>query len=149
MNTADVKRNTSSSESIEPSRSGLDDTVDAMASWMRNLSEVGSLLSKLAIAEIKLALSDLRRFLVLAFIASQIMLLAWVGLCAFLSWLAFETSGYASLGFLVFLVLQIMVLAVIRVLLRRYRRSFSLPETRFELKTLVWGEGYGKESSGS
>jgi len=47
MNTADVKRNTSSSESIEPSRSGLDDTVDAMASWMRNLSEVGSLLSKL------------------------------------------------------------------------------------------------------
>lgn len=148
MTSPEDQREFSSPESVESDTDKRGGDLDATLTWLRDISELGAILSRLAIAEIRLAASDMRRCLVLALLALPLMLLAWIGLCVLISWFAYSLSGYPSAGFVTFFLLQVATLLVIKGLLSKYRKSFGLPETRNQLKGLFEDAGYGKEKSG-
>lgn len=150
MTAPEDRQTVSSTESAEPvanQPSGGD--LSATLNWLRDISELGSILSRLAIAEIGLAAGDAARCLVLVFVALPIVWLAWVGLCVLISWFGYSLSGYPGVGFATFFLLQLVTLLFIAYLLSKYRKSIGLPETRAQLKGLFEDVGYGKKGTGS
>lgn len=149
MTSPEDQRDFSSPDAVEQETEKRGGDLDATLTWLRDISELGAILSRLAIAEIGLAASDMGRCLVLALVALPIMLLAWIGLCVLVSWFAYSLSGYPAAGFATFFLIQVATLLVIKRLLSKYRKSFGLPETRKQLKGLFEDAGYGKEKTGS
>ncbi|MEQ8406910.1 MAG: hypothetical protein RKH07_01370 [Gammaproteobacteria bacterium] len=139
----------SSSQRPEPDSDTMSAELLAARDWLKDLTEAGSLLSRLAIAEVRLALSDFRRSLVLGLVAIQVMLLAWAGFCAFIAWSIYLASGYTIIGIATFLLLQVIMLVVIRLLQKRLHKSMRLPETRRQLQSILEDFGYGQGSTGS
>lgn len=149
MTSPEDQREFSSAGSVEQETDKGEGDLDATLTWLRDVSELGAILSRLAIAELRLAVGDMGRCLVLALLALPLLLLAWIGLCVLVSWFAYSLSGYPGAGFAAFFLLQVVPLLVIKWLLSKYSRSFGLPETRYQLKRLFEDAGYGKKKSGS
>lgn len=149
MTSPEDQQEFSSSASVEQETDKRGGDLDATLTWLRDISELGAILSRLAIAEIGLAAGDMGRCVVLALLALPIMLLAWIGFCVLVSWYAYSLSGYPGAGFAAFFLLQVATLLMIKWLLSKYRRSFGLPETRKQLRGLFEDAGYGKKKTGS
>lgn len=113
------------------------DELSAWLDWFRQLYALGSALSVLASAEIRLASGDLRRLLVLGLFLFPIILFAWLGLSVFISWLVYTQSGLPGAGFFAFFAVQVVAIVYMRFLFKKYRRSLTLPTTRRYLDEII------------
>lgn len=120
-----------------PGRSRQQVELEAWLRWLVDLRDTGSALLQLAAAELQLAASDLRRFILLSLLVLPVALLAWLGLAVFLSWVVYAASGSLGAAFAGFFLLHFGILLVIRHLLARYRKSMGLPVTRQHLGEIV------------
>lgn len=119
--------------SEEPAGSRQQVELEAWLRWLGDLRDAGSALLRLAAAELQLAASDVRRFLLLSLLVLPVAFLAWLGFALFLSWVAYSLTGTLGAAFAGFFLLHFAILVVIRQLLARYRKSMSLPVTREHL----------------
>lgn len=123
--------------SEDPARSQRQVEFEAWLQWFGDLREVGSALLRLAAAELQLAAGDLRRFLLLSLLVLPMGFLAWLGFALLLSWSLYSVTGSLGAGFAGFFLLHFSILLVIGRLLKRYRKSMSLPLTREHLGGIV------------
>ena len=130
-------------------REGREDEFETWLRWLQELTEVGTGLSRLAAAEVRLATSDLKRFFVLSLLILPVALLAWCGFGVFLGWIAYELSGLPVMGFGTFLVLQLLALLLMRARLASYRRNMRLPVTRKQIKLIIEEAGFASQKADS
>lgn len=116
--------------SEDPARLRRQLEIDAWLRWLADLRDAGSALLRLLAAELRLASSDLKRFLLLSLLVLPLVVLAWLGLALFLSWIVYALTGSLGGGFAGFFLLHVGILLVIRRQLKRYKQRMSLPETR-------------------
>lgn len=119
------------------------DELKAWLSWLQQAAVAGGTLSRLAVLELRLALSDSKRLLILGLAMVPLIVLAWIGFAVLLAWLAYEQSQLVSLGLLTFVVVQLLALAILFKACKVYRRSLSLPATRSHLQAFVEGTQRG------
>ncbi|MEX0740393.1 MAG: hypothetical protein WD071_13705 [Pseudohongiella sp.] len=113
------------------------DDAGAWLAWLRQLTALGSALSVLATAEMRLAGGDLRRLLLLGLFFFPVVIFTWLGLSLFVSWLSYSLSGLPGAGFFTFFVIQVIAALTMRHLFKKYRRSLSMPMTRKYLAEIV------------
>lgn len=121
----------------EPVRPRQQTELEAWLRWLRDLSDAGSALLRLAAAELQLAGGDLRRFILVSLLVLPVGFLAWLGFALLLSWMAYSASGSLGAGYAAFFLLHFALLLWIRRLLARYRKSMSLPVTREHFAIIV------------
>jgi uncharacterized membrane protein YqjE len=105
--------------------------------WLQALqlgADVSTDLGRLAALELRLALANLSRMLLLALAFLPLLLLSWLGLSLLLAVLCYQQTASASLGVLVFLAIQLLALWALCAAWVRYRRTLSLPRTRRQLR---------------
>lgn len=113
------------------------DELSAWLAWLRQIGALVSALSTLATAEMRLASVDLRRLLLLSLLLFPMLIITWLGLSVFLSWLVFEQSGMAGAGLFTFFAIQAGTTLIMWRLFRKYRRNLTLPMTRRYLDEIV------------
>lgn len=96
-------------------------------------------IAELAGMEARLAASSLPKLLAVLILTLPLALLSWVALSCLISWLVFLASHSATLGILAFLLIQVGMLFVCKLLLGRYRRNLSMPHTRYQIRNLSKG----------
>ena len=72
--------------SEDPARLRRQSEIDAWLRWLTDLREAGAALLRLLAAELRLASSDLRRFLLLCLLVLPLVLLTWLGFAVLFSW---------------------------------------------------------------
>lgn len=113
------------------------DELGAWLAWFRQLGALGSALLTLATAEIRLAGGDLRRLLILSLLLLPMIIITWLGLSVFVSWLVYNQSGTAGAGLFTFFAIQAGATLTMWLLFKKYRRSLTLPMTRRYLDEIV------------
>jgi hypothetical protein len=111
--------------------------------WLGLLQQVaaaGADIAELLQLELRLALGDSGRLLILALVFVFVLMLGWVGLSSLLAWLCFHITGSTTLGLVAFVATQLLALLGIREAWSHYRKSLSLPLTRQHLQALVGGQ---------
>lgn len=94
-------------------------------------------LSTLLRLELRLALADAKRLLIVMLAMIPLVLFAWLGLCVLLAWLAYAASTSVALGLAAFLSLQVGTLLILLWAARRFQRSLGLPATRRQWRALM------------
>lgn len=110
--------------------------LKATQTWLEQAALAGGALVRLAGLELRLAAGDAGRLLVLGLAMLPLVLLAWIGLSVLLAWLAFIWLGSAALAIATFIAVQLVTLAIMAALARKFARSLSLPATRRQLNAL-------------
>jgi len=113
------------------------DELNAWLAWLQQFTALGTALSSLASAEIRLAGGDLRRLLLIVLFIFPVVIFAWLGLSVFISWLVYSQSGLAGAGFFAFFVMQVSAIVYMGFLFKKYRRSLTMPMTRKYLAEIV------------
>jgi len=118
-------------------KDGVTDELKAALDWFRQLAGLGGAYSRLFALELRLALGDARRLLILGLLMIPVALLAWIALGALLSWLVYGYSRSVTWGLTAFFLIQTLTLAGLALTCRRYVASLSLPATRRHLHDLL------------
>ncbi|MEA3298908.1 MAG: hypothetical protein U9R22_01640 [Pseudomonadota bacterium] len=117
--------------------------LDAWLGMLRQAAAAGATLSSLAGLELRLALADGRRLLLLGLLILPLAGLAWLGFSALVGWWVWQALDAVTHGLLAFLALQLGALLAVILACRRYAASLSLPATRRHLRALMEGAGDG------
>jgi len=115
---------------------GQDELV-LLAGWLQQIAASGGDIARLLVLELRLAVGDSGRLLLLAVLSLPLLLLAWTGFAVLVSWLVYQYDASVTMALLAFLLLQLSALAVIHVLIRQYRKSLSLPLTRHHIQSFL------------
>jgi len=124
---------------IEPSPPHNNDEIATWIAWLDQALDAGIDIAQLLQLEIRLAVGDLRRMLVLFLVALPMFLLTWISFVSLVAWLASEYFESVAAGLLTFLGIQIIVLIGLRFFWNRYKRSLRLPLTRQHLQAFLGG----------
>lgn len=115
----------------EPSELG------ALVTWGQSLAAMLGALSRLAGAELQLALGDLKRLLAVGVLVIPVSVFAWLGVSVLIGWWCYVLSGSVSLGLLGFIGAQGLIMALAVVMLRRFSASIRLPHTRAQMQAIM------------
>ncbi|WP_323815565.1 hypothetical protein [Cellvibrio sp. NN19] len=127
--------NTSSAE--EPARkqpSGVEADVEKTMQLGAHIVGVLGGVIDLARMEALLAMRTLPKLIMLCLLIMPVMLLAWCAFSVFLSWMVFSASSQAGLGFLTFLLLQILLLLICIWGFYRFKARMNFPYTRAQVE---------------
>jgi len=113
------------------------DELNAWLAWLRQLGALAGALATLATAEIRLAGGDLRRIFLLSLLIFPMVIITWLGLSVFVSWLVYSQSGMPGAGLFTFFAIQAGATCYMGYLFKKYRRSLTLPMTRRYLDEIV------------
>ena len=108
--------------------------------WLQQAAANGSDLFQLLQLELRLAVSDSSRLLVLALLFIPLLMLAWVGFSALLAWLVYLLNMSVTQGLLAFFIIQILGLVGVFTGWQHYKKSLTLPLTRQHISQLVGGK---------
>lgn len=111
--------------------------LQAVLDWLRQASATGSAYSRLFALELRLALGDSGRLLVVGLLMLPVALLAWIGLGILLAWLVYQYSQSVTFALVAFFLLQVTTLVILALACKRYVKSFSFPATRRHLNALL------------
>jgi hypothetical protein len=132
---------------IEPQEKvNSQNSVDASSefqTWtllIKRATEYGSDLIQLLLLELRLAVADSGRLFILMLLFVPILILTWVSLGLFLSWLIYLFSSSVTLALFTFFIIQFISLIGIIVGGSYYKKSLSLPLTRQHINRLVKGD---------
>jgi hypothetical protein len=120
----------SGAESTGASSPGAGGELESWIGWMQQVVLFVVALGSLASAEGRLALSDVKRVFVASIMLIPLMMLMWLSLGVWLSWLVYSWSGSAGYAFFAFFVLQAAMSWYLRKMIKTYRSTLSLPKTR-------------------
>lgn len=135
---------TATSEEARPEQStGESDELKAWLHWLQQGAEAGGTLSRLAWLELRLAIADSKRLLLVGLAMVPVIVLAWLGFSVLLAWLAYQQSLSVTLGLGAFLALQLVALMIMFRACKVYSRSLSLPATRSHIQAFVEGTQRG------
>lgn len=113
------------------------DELQLWARWLEQASANGSDIFKLLQLELRLALSDSPRLLVLALLFIPILMLTWISFSALLAWLIYLLNTSVTQGLLTFFIIQFLGLVGISIGWKHYKKSLTLPLTRQHISRLV------------
>lgn len=111
--------------------------LEALVTWGQGLAAMLGALSRLAGAELQLALGDLKRLLAIGVLVIPISAFAWLGISVLVGWWCYVASGSVSLGLVGFIAVQGLVMAAAMMMLRRFSASIRLPHTRAQWRALM------------
>lgn len=115
------------------------DELQAWLDWFKHAASAGGDLAQLAKLELSLALGDTKRIVLLALVAVPLVVLAWLGLSVLVAWLAFLPFQSVAAAIGVFIAVQIIPLAIIVLLIKRYSKSWAFAATREHLQAFKEG----------
>ena len=124
-------------EGPPPLRRSPADELNAVLDWARQVSATGRAYSRLFGLELRLAVADSGRLLVVGLLMLPVAILAWIGLGVLLAWLVYQYSLSVGFALASFFLLQLTVLVALALACRRYSKSLSLPATRRHLNALL------------
>tara|TARA_R110002153_G_scaffold107109_4_gene246886 strand:- start:55158 stop:55580 length:423 start_codon:yes stop_codon:yes gene_type:complete len=116
------------------------DELQVWASWLRQAEAIGSDIFELLLLEVRLAVSDSKRLLVLALLFLPMLMLTWIGLSILLAWLVYLLNMSVTQGLLTFFMIQFLGLIAITMGWNHYKKSLTLPLTRQHIRQFVGGE---------
>lgn len=111
-------------------------------SWLQQAATISTDIFQLVQLELRLAISDSGRLLVLALLFVPILILAWLGFTVLLAWLVYLVNTSATQGLLAFFISQILALLGICLGWSHYKKSLSLPLTREHIQRLTAGQSH-------
>lgn len=113
--------------------------LNIWSTWLTQAAAAGADFAELFALEVRLAVGDARRLLMLAMIAIPLLLFAWLGFSVLIAWLVGEYLTSVIWGLAAFLGIQLIVLGSLVCLWQRYKRSLKLPLTRQYLHAFMGG----------
>jgi hypothetical protein len=108
--------------------------------WVALLQQViatGGKLSTVLSLELRLALADGRRLVMVTLAMIPLLLLMWLGLSVLVGWLVFVQSQSVALGIVGFVLMQLLTQLLLLRAARVYRRSLGLPASRRQLQAMM------------
>ena len=140
------------SNAAEPEKPGVDasvspDSVQAWTALLQQLQATGQGFSRLLQLELRLALGDARRLLLVSLALLPLVFLAWCGFSVLLAWLAFDLSQSVAAGIAAFIGVQLLMLAALQRMIRSCRRSFALPASRRQWQSFMEGIRHGAQKA--
>lgn len=120
----------------EQVRQPLMDELKSSLAWLEHAALAGGDLVRLASLELRLAIADSGKLVVLGLAMVPLLLLAWIGLSVLLGWLAFAWSGSVTLSIVIFIAVQLVTLGAMAICCKTYAKSLSFPATKRQLQTL-------------
>ncbi|MFA7553536.1 MAG: hypothetical protein WCY88_04730 [Spongiibacteraceae bacterium] len=131
---ADDKTKHEPADQVEP--------LQIWADWLRDIATIGADTLQLLQLEVRLAIKDSKRLLVLALLFVPVLMLTWLGLAVLLAWLVYLLDSSVTQGLLAFLIIHVAALIGIVVGWRHYRKSLSLPLSRQHIRQLMGGQDH-------
>lgn len=128
-----------------------DSAAAELQAWLALGSHALAVLEQLATVlrlELGLAVADTKRLLMVVLAMIPLVLLAWLGFCALLSWLAVVACDSVALGLATFLVLQLGSLFLLARAARRFQGSLGFPASRRQWQALIHSQAASSGESG-
>lgn len=117
----------------------LQTELKALADWAKHAALTGKDLGKLALAEIRLTMTESGRIAVLGLAMLPLAMLTWIGLSVLLGWWAYVPSESVTLGLIVFLAVQIIPMAIMLMMIKRSSKNLGLSATKQHIQALKQG----------
>lgn len=135
-----IENTESASSGDNAERSDQLEEMQLWASWLQQAATISTDIFQLAQLELRLAISDSKRLLVLALLFVPILVLVWVSCTVLLAWLVYLVNSSTTQGLLAFFISQILALLGICLGWGHYKKSLSLPLTRQHIQQLTTGQ---------
>jgi uncharacterized membrane protein YqjE len=123
-----------------PEKSEQLDELQLWAGWLQQAAAIGSDIFQLVQLELRLAISDSKRLLLLALLFVPILILVWISLTVLLAWGVYLLNTSATYALLTFFLSQVLALLGICWGCWHYKKSLSLPLTREHIQQLTAGQ---------
>lgn len=117
------------------------DELQLWADWLQQSAVIGANIFQLLLLELRLAIADSKRLLVLALLFIPMLILTWIGFTALLAWLVYLLNTSITQSLLAFFISQMLGLLGIYMSWTYYKKSLSLPLTRQHIQNIVGGQG--------
>ncbi|MGR6874332.1 hypothetical protein ACU6U9_18980 [Pseudomonas sp. HK3] len=134
----EAKDTNNSSESLK--KPEITEEVTLLINWLQQAVSTGSDILELFQLEMKLAITDAKRLMVLARLFVPILMLTWVSFSAALSWHIYLLDESVSQGLISFCAFQMLGLFGIAVGWKHYSKSLKLPLTRQHIRQFIKGQ---------
>ncbi|TCO77566.1 hypothetical protein [Chromatocurvus halotolerans] len=140
-------------EDADPHDSGAqnDRAAAELQAWFALGSQAVAVMEQLATVlrlELGLAVADAKRLLMVVLAMIPLILLAWLGFCALLAWLAVVASESVTLGLTTFLLLQLGSLFLLARAARRFQSSLGFPASRRQWRALMHSQAANSGETG-
>jgi len=132
----------SASSGDNPEKPEQLDDLQLWASWLQQATTISTDIFQLVQLELRLAISDSKRLLVLALLFVPILILVWISFTVLLAWLVYLVNTSATQGLLALFISQILALLGICLGWWHYKKSLSLPLTREHIQRLNAGQSH-------
>ncbi|RHW22159.1 hypothetical protein [Pseudomonas jilinensis] len=113
--------------------------LQAWLDWARQALAAGDTLGRLFQAELRLALADARRLLLIALALLPLLLMSWLGLSVLFGWLVYHYSASMPWAITGFIALQLLCILALLGVAQSYRRHLRLPATRRHVQAFLEG----------
>ena len=132
-------KESSATESKSEAPKTLDD-ISLLINWLQHAASTGSEIFDLFQLEVRLAVTDMMRLMVLAKLLIPMLVLTWMSFSALLTWQAYLCNSSVTQGLLFLCLLQFCGLLLIALGWKHYRKSISLPLTRKHIQQFFQGQ---------
>jgi hypothetical protein len=113
------------------------DEVQLWVGWLQQAAATGSDVFQLLRLELRLAIADSKRLLVLLLLIIPMLMLTWLSFSALLAWLIYLLNTSITEGLVALFITQVLGLVSIFLACKHYNKSLSLPLTRQHVRRLV------------
>lgn len=113
------------------------DKIEVWARWLEQAKTISGDIVQLAQLELRLAISDSKRLIILALLFIPLLMLTWIGFSILLGWQVYLLNMSVTQGLLAFCIIQILGLAVIVISWNHYKKSLTLPLTRQNIRQFI------------
>ena len=125
-------------DDIKPS--GAMAEIDLLIAWLQHTVSISAEIFDLFQLEVRLAVTDVKRLILLAKLVVPMLILTWISFSALLSWHIYLLNASVSQGLLFLCLFQFFGLLVISISWKYYQKSLSLPLTRQHIRQLIKGQ---------
>jgi len=116
------------------------DELQMWVSWLQQSTAIGTDILQLLLLELRLALADSRRLLIVALLFIPMLMLTWISFTLFLAWLVYLLNASITQSLFAFFISQALGLIGIALSWKYYKKSFSLPLTRQHIQKIMGGK---------
>lgn len=106
-------------------------------SWLQQSTAIGTDILQLLRLELRLAIADSGRLLIVALLFIPVLMLTWISFTLLLAWLVYLFNASVTQSLLVFFVSQALGLIALALSWKYYKKSFSLPLTRQHIQKIM------------
>lgn len=131
-------------ETVDPAdnieKSEALDEIKLLIDWLQQAAATSSDILDLFQLEVQLAVSDIKRLILLAKLFVPMLMLTWISFSAVLTWHVYLLNESVSQGLLFSCFLQFLGLLAISMGWKHYQKSLTLPLTRQHICQFIKGQ---------